>query len=116
MGIWFNNYIRENSEYENERKRRLYEEMKFVLQQNNQKMLKVYENWCNNQLGTGRVSDLSSECGSIEFLIEIIFASTGIRCQERIKHLDITEDVKLIFEELKRNNCPIDDIEPECLL
>ena len=37
---------------------------------------KVYEKWCNNQLGADRVSDLSSECGSIEFLIEIIFASS----------------------------------------
>ena len=44
----------------------------------------------------------------------IIDILAGIRCQERIKRQDPVEDVGLIFEELKRNNCSIDDIQPQC--
>ena len=44
----------------------------------------------------------------------IIDILAGIRCQERIKRQDPVEDVELIFEELKRNNCSIDDIQPQC--
>ena len=44
----------------------------------------------------------------------IIYILAGIRCQERIKRKDAVEDVGLIFEELKRNNCSIDDIQPQC--
>ena len=38
--------------------------------------------------------------------------SAGVRCHERIKRIDKCDDIRLILEELKRNNCPIDDVTP----
>jgi hypothetical protein len=86
--------------------------MKFVLKQNNDKMLNVYRNWCQNHLGR-KIENLEKECSQIEFLLEIIQKSTGIRCHERIKGQSQMDDVGLILEELTRNQCQTTDITPK---
>merc|ERR1711953_858170 len=49
--------------------------MKFVLKQNNDKMLNVYRNWCQAHLGR-KIENLEIECSRIEFLLEIIEKSS----------------------------------------
>merc|ERR1711953_139415 len=89
--------------------------MKFVLKQNNDKMLNVYRNWCQAHLGR-KIENLEIECSRIEFLLEIIKKSTGIRCHERIKGQSQSQDIELILEELNRNQCQTSDITPKGLL
>ena len=86
----------------------------------------VYSSWCAGHVG--KITKLDSECANVDFLLSIIFKSSekviersnlslialsaGVRCHERIKREGKVEDIRLMLEELKRNNCPIDDVTP----
>ena len=46
-------------------------------------------------------------------LTKIDLYSAGVRCHERIKRREKCEDIQLILDELRNNNCPIDSVTPK---
>merc|ERR1711970_11282 len=74
-------------------------------------MLKVYSSWAARHMDRDQLTNLPSECANVDFLLEIIFKSTGVRCHERIKRQSNTacDNIQLILDELRLNKCPIDD-------
>merc|ERR1711935_828591 len=85
--------------------------MKFIMQQNNERMLKVYSSWTARHMDGELANNLPTECANVDFLVEIIFKSTGVRCHERIKRQSnsTSDNIQLILDELRLNKCPIDD-------